>query len=256
MVQMPSEFISGEWLGARRSWVVGSPPERRDDLAIAQNCLMVSRPVPITFPVSPTRERNTAGVGTTMQRLTEPLDAAIGQKIEASLARLRNSSDFNLDLLPVLDVAIGMTGADMGTLQRYDGSTDQLILVASRGFSSETLSFFSVVRRDTSSTCAAALAQRMRVFVQDISTSYLFVGTRELDVLSANGVAAVQSTPLISSAGGFCGVLSTHFRKMQPENAFDHAPLDRFAVQIADSLEHQEGLTPSRQATRIPDRGD
>lgn len=104
-----------------------------------------------------------------MQRLTEPLDATTGQRIDAALTRLRNSRDPDADLIAVLDIAIDMTAADMGTLQRVDDISDCLIVVASRGFSSEALSFFGVVCRDTSSTCAAALAQRMRVFVEDIS---------------------------------------------------------------------------------------
>ena len=181
-----------------------------------------------------------------MAKLTEPLDAATGQQIDAVLKRLSNSKDVGADLLRVLDIAIGITGADMGTLQRFDERADCLTIVASRGFSTEALTFFGVVRRDTNTTCAAALTRRMRVFVEDISTSYLFVGTRELDMLSASGIAAVQSTPLISSNGHLWGVITTHFRETQIESEFDHAPLDRFALQVADSLEQREGLVPSQ----------
>ena len=179
-----------------------------------------------------------------MANLTEPLDAATGQQIGALLQRLRTSKDVGADLLQVLDIAIGIAGADMGTLQRFDERNDCLTIVASRGFSSEALTFFGIVRRDTNTTCAAALTRRMRVFVEDVSTSYLFVGTRELDMLRAGGIAAVQSTPLISSNGRLWGVFSTHFHKPQIESEFDHAALDRLAVQVADSLERREGLSP------------
>lgn len=188
-----------------------------------------------------------------MAKLTEPLDAATGQQIDAVLKRLGNSKDVGADLLRVLDIAIGITGADMGTLQRFDESADCLTIVASRGFSSEARSFFGVVRRDTNTTCAAALTLRMRMFVEHVSTSYLFVGTRELDMLRAGGISAVQSTPLISSNGCVWGVHSTHFREPQIESEFDYAPLDRFALQVADGLEQREGLAEpalSRQADR------
>ncbi len=164
-----------------------------------------------------------------MAKLTEPLDAATGQQIDAVLKRLRNSKDVGSDLLRVLDIAISITGADMGTLQRFDESADCLTIVASRRFSSEALTFFGVVRRDTNTTCAAALMRRMRVFVEDVSTSYLFVGTREVDMLRAGGISAVHSTPLISSNGRLWGVLTTHFREPQIESGFDHAPLGRLA---------------------------
>ncbi len=181
-----------------------------------------------------------------MANLKEPLDAATGQQIDAVLQRLRNSKDIGAELLRVLDIAIGITGADMGTLQRFDEGADCLRIVASRGLSTEILTYFGVVRRDTNTTCAAALMRRMRVFVEDVSTSYLFVGTRELDILRAGGTAAVQSTPLISSNGYLWGVLTTHFREPQIESEFDHAPLDRIAVQVADCLEQREGLVPSQ----------
>jgi len=181
-----------------------------------------------------------------MAKLTEPLDAATGQQIDAVLKRLSNSTDVGADLLQVLDIAIGITGADMGTLQRFDESADCLTIVASRGFSSEALSFFGVIRRDTNTTCAAALTRRMRVFVENVSTSYLFVGTRELDMLRAGGIAAAHSTPLISSTGSLWGVFTMHFREPQIENEFDHAPLDRLAVQVADCLEQREGLVPNQ----------
>ena len=191
-----------------------------------------------------------------MHRLAEPPDAGIGQRLGAALQRLSDSSDLGSDLTPILDIAIDMTGADLGTLQRFDEGNDWLELVASRGFSSEALSFFGIVRRDTNTSCAAAFTRRMRVFVEDISTSCLYVGTPELDVLSAGGIAAVQSTPLISSSGLFWGVLSTYFRETQTESTFDHAPLDRLTVQIADRLEQRERPRHHQRYAGGSGRGD
>jgi GAF domain-containing protein len=162
------------------------------------------------------------------------------QKINVVLQRLARSKDVEADLSEVLDVAIGMTGADMGTLQRFDDADDLLQIAASRGFSEEALAFFRQVRRDTNTTCAVALTRRMQVFVGDVSESYLFVGSPELEVLRRLGIAAVQSTPLIGSTGRFWGVVSTHFRKPQVEGCFDHLSLNRLAFQVANSLEQWE----------------
>jgi hypothetical protein len=74
-------------------------------------------------------------------------------------------------MLPFLGLAL-----TWGTLQRFDDS---------RGFSNEALKFFGTVRRDTNTACAVALPRRMHMFVEDITTSYLFVGTPELDMLRA-----------------------------------------------------------------------
>lgn len=189
-----------------------------------------------------------------MHRLTDPQKAEADPQIDAALAQLIQSGNLDWDLMQILDIAIGITGADMGTLQRFDDRDDCLKLTTSRGFSSQVLDFFDVVRRDTHSTCAAAFTWRMRVFVEDIAASYLFVGTRELDLLGAEGVAAVQSTPLISSSGRLWGVITTHFRKPQIESAFDHSPLDRFAVRIADGLEQRARLMADRHDSERSDR--
>jgi hypothetical protein len=65
------------------------------------------------------------------------------------------------------------------------------------GIPVHALKHFEIVRRDSNSPCAAALKRRMRVIVDDVSTSYLMVGTPELDLMREVGVAAVYSTPLI-----------------------------------------------------------
>ena len=64
-------------------------------------------------------------------------------------------------------------GADMGTLQRFDDDEDCLRIVASRGFPDHVLKYFEIVRRDSHTSCGAALKRRMRVVVDDVSTSYL-----------------------------------------------------------------------------------
>jgi GAF domain-containing protein len=167
------------------------------------------------------------------------------QKINVVLQRLARSKDVDADLSEVLDVAIGMTGADMGTLQRFDEADDSLQIVASRGFSEEALAFFRTVRRDTNTTCSVALTRRMHVFVGNVSESYLFVGTPELEVLRRLGIAAAQSMPIISSTGRFWGVVTTHFRTPQSEGGFDQLSLNRLAVRVADSLEQWEISAPN-----------
>ncbi|OSJ30373.1 hypothetical protein BSZ19_24460 [Bradyrhizobium japonicum] len=111
-------------------------------------------------------------------------------------------------------------------LQHFDERADGLTIVASRGFSSEALTFLAVARSDTITTCAAALMRRMRVIVEDISTSYLFVG-RSSSICCVPAALTVQSTPFISSKGHLWGVFTTHFHQPQLESEFDHAPPDR-----------------------------
>ena len=89
------------------------------------------------------------------------------QRLEDILRRLPQVRGVDALLHEVLDVAIEVAGTDMGTLQRYDGTCDCRAIVASRGFPDRFLKYFEVVRRDTNSSCAAALSRRMRVIVDE-----------------------------------------------------------------------------------------
>jgi GAF domain-containing protein len=102
------------------------------------------------------------------------------------------------------------------------------------------LKYFETVLRDGNTTCAAALKRRMRVVVDDITTSYLFVGTPELEILRSADVLSVRSTPIISRSGRLWGVFSVHFRHPQPPSRYDPTLLDRLAVDLADHLEGSE----------------
>jgi GAF domain-containing protein len=170
--------------------------------------------------------------------------------LDAILERLPQAEGIDTLLHEVLDAAIQIAGADKGSLQVFDATDDCLRIVASRGFPDHVLKYFEVVRRNTNTTCAAALTRRMRVIVNDVSTSYLFVGTPELDVMREIGVAAAHSTPLISRSGRLCGVITTHFCEPQRKGEYDPAPLDRLAVQLADCLERKARSRIAENSTR------
>jgi hypothetical protein len=137
----------------------------------------------------------------------------------------------------ILDAAIEIAGADMGVMYRFDEDYDCLRIVASHGFSDHLLKYFTVVRHDTNTTCAAAFTQRIRVIVDDVSTNPLFRGSSELDVMHEVGVAAAHSTPIIGTSGRFWGVFTTYFRAPQMHESYNPLMLDRIAVELADCLD-------------------
>ena len=159
----------------------------------------------------------------------------------------RSGKNFQDDILPptrtepggealqkILMTAIGAAQADSGTVQQYDSAGDCLRIVASYGLPDQALTLFRIVHRDTNSTCAAALTQRMRVVVGNIAASYLFVGTRELTALQKAGVAAAHSTPIIVDNGQLWGVLTVHFRAPLANAQYDPTPMERAAARFAE----------------------
>lgn len=110
----------------------------------------------------------------------------------------------------ILDAAIELTEADFGTIQVADGQT--LRIATQRCFSPFFLRFFDEVSADTVTASGVALKHGSRVVVEDVRTDQLFGDHPGREVLLAEGVRSVQSTPLIGASGEIYGMLSTHFR--------------------------------------------
>lgn len=182
-----------------------------------------------------------------LQNREPGFEARPGNNIQDGINPLVRAECSAEALHDVLRIAIGAAQADFGTVQHYDSTEDCLKVVASYGFPDQALSLFQIVRRDTNSTCAATLKQRMRTIVGNIAASYLFVGTSELAALQRAGVAAAHSTPIIVDNGLLWGVLTVHFREPRLDADYDPTPMERVATRFAECLKE-------RPTTLFPDR--
>jgi hypothetical protein len=115
-------------------------------------------------------------------------------------------------LTDLLESAIAATGADFGDVQLFDSSERVLRIAAQRGFENEFLKYFDTVRNDEGCSCGAAMNKQARVVVADVATDPVFSGGAREMLLRSN-VRSVQSTPLISPAGEFVGMVSTHYKR-------------------------------------------
>jgi hypothetical protein len=79
-------------------------------------------------------------------------------------------------LTTIVDVAIRLSGADMGILQLFDPTANSLLMAAQRGFEKPFLDYFAVVA-DTDCACGEAMATGDIVIVDDVATSDIFAGT-------------------------------------------------------------------------------
>src|SRR5215831_6967409 len=95
----------------------------------------------------------------------KPDDALRLQEISTLLIQ-----EGNIDALydRVLDAAIGLMRADMGSMQAFQSERNELDLIAWRGFHPESAVFWKSVRLDSASTCAVALSAGRLVMVPDI----------------------------------------------------------------------------------------
>ena len=168
------------------------------------------------------------------------------------------SADLRYTLENVVRVAVRVTGADMGTLQRCDDA-GMLAIVAQTGFEGAFLDAFAHVEPQAGSAWGAAMSTGRRVRVEDARETGLFAGEGSRAAVQSAGVSAVQSTPLFDRGGRLVGMLSTHYR--QP-HAFGEAELrwlDLVARHASDAIEQEQTnalLEQSRREleTRVADR--
>jgi GAF domain-containing protein len=113
----------------------------------------------------------------------------------------------------VLDAAIDLMSADMGSIQVFHPERGELRLLAQRGFHSQSAAYWEWVRLDAASICGMALSAGCRVVVQDTEACEAMVGTGDLDAYRRSGIRSVQSTPLLARSGRLLGMISTHWKK-------------------------------------------
>jgi len=153
----------------------------------------------------------------------------------------------------VLDAAIELMSADMGSMQVFDPERGELRLLAERGFHPESATYWQWVRLNSASTCGMALSAGCRVIVPDIEAHEAMVGTADLNAYRRSEIRAVQSTPLVARSGRLLGMISTHWRKPHRPTERELRPLDVLARQAADLIERNEveaALRESREQFR------
>ena len=137
----------------------------------------------------------------------------------------------------ILDAAINLMSANMGSMQVFLPQPDELRLLANRGFHPESAAFWKCVRVDSTSSCGLALSSGARTILPDIETCDPAMGAGDLDAYRRSGIRAVQSTPLISRSGDLLGMISTHWREPHQPTELELRTFDVLARQAADLLD-------------------
>jgi len=175
-------------------------------------------------------------------------DLAAVTLLQKVSARFVEEGDLDALLEDVMDAAIDIAGADMGTLQLIEPMSDRLEIVAHHGFEQLYLDFFSSVSHGTAAVCGKALQQRDRVIVEDVRQSPIFIGTPAMDIQMAAGVRAVQSTPLVNRRGSVIGILSTHWRTPHQPDERVLRYIDLLARQATDIIERKQAEEALRES--------
>jgi GAF domain-containing protein len=137
----------------------------------------------------------------------------------------------------ILDVAMNLMSSDMASMQLLDPKSNQLHLLAWKGFHPQSATFWERVQFNSACTCGIAFSTGSRVVVSDTETCEFMAGTPDLDEYRRSNIRAVQSTPLLSRSGQLLGMISTHWREPHRPTEPALRRLDVLARQAADLIE-------------------
>lgn len=194
----------------------------------------------------------------TLRRHATELEQAVADRMTALREELRSTlilqelstrlvTEENIQTIyeEILSAAIELTHARAGTVQMLDPENDELVVLATRGFSRTTQDYFHRIDASSNTSCGLALRTGDRSYF-DFDPAGTETSVR-LHV--ADGVLSAQSSPLVSRSGRPIGMVSTHWgeprhRPSERELRF----LDLLARQAADLLEQRESDAALRKS--------
>jgi PAS domain S-box-containing protein len=229
----------------RKAEAIDDPALRADFLDMEERWLTLAR----SYGFTETLGDFTAAMPATRLQPDERLgaDGETLQLREISTLLIREN---NVSALydRLLDAAIGLMSADMGSMQTLDHERGDLRLLAYKGFHSQSAAFWQRVRVDAASTCGAALSSGTRVIVPDVEACSFMQGTADLDSYRVSGIRAVHSTPLLSRSGLLLGMISTHWREPHQPSERALRLLDVLVRQAADLIERSKAEAALRES--------
>jgi PAS domain S-box-containing protein len=180
-------------------------------------------------------------------------DLAATQQLQKLSTQLIHASAVEVLYEMILDAAVVIMRSDFASMQMFYPERGELRLLAYRGFNPSTAAFFEWVRPAVRSTCGQSLVSRARSILTDIEVSDFMAGSEELQIFRQTGIRAMQSTPLISRAGRFLGMISTHWGNPHQPQERDLRLLDLLVRQAADLIERKQAEVTDQRLAAIVD---
>jgi PAS domain S-box-containing protein len=149
----------------------------------------------------------------------------------------------------IVDTAAAIAHDNMGSLQLLDRKSKSLLLRSSRGLSDRWVEFWKVIEK-CDGICEQTINKKRREIIENVAVNTLYKGKPSYEIQLAEGISALQSTPIISRSGELLGILTTYNYK--PGRPDDHSLwiLDLLARQTADIIDRintQQTLAESKK---------
>jgi PAS domain S-box-containing protein len=169
-------------------------------------------------------------------------------RLQQLSTRLVQTGELGVLLRDILAASADLMATDKGNIQFYNPSNQSLRIMFHQGHEQPFLDHFAASGSETTSTMAARTLER--VLIEDITVEPALEGTGDLPVLLADGIRAVQSTPLIGRDGRLLGMLSNHFKSQRRLAERELRYLDLLARMASDVIERAHSEEQLEQRTR------
>ncbi len=179
------------------------------------------------------------------------LELADAKQLQFISSQLLQEENINTLYEQILDAAIAIMRSEMGSMQMLHPDSNQLQLLAWKGFDPASAAFWEWVRVDSDTTCGMALKTGERAIIPDVETWEFLTGSRDLDAFRLSGIRSVQTTPLISRSGQVVGMISSHWRAPHQPSERELGLLDVLARQAADLIEQRQAEAQLRRAAEL-----
>lgn len=188
-----------------------------------------------------------AAAGQQLQRARAGVDEM--ERLQEISTHLLGQDDVQGLLDEILDAAVDIMEAPMGTLQVLEPGSEALTIHAHRGLPPSFLGHFARVTPRSKASCGVALGTAERVIVTDVEEGVVFQGADREAMLEA-GARAVQSTPMLSRSGELLGVISTYWERAHRPSRRRLRLLDILARQGADLIDRMRTERALREGER------
>jgi PAS domain S-box-containing protein len=152
----------------------------------------------------------------------------------------------------VLDGALEVTRAPKGNVLVYEERANVMRFAAHHGLSQGFLDYFKELVVDDEAAWVRRLRSSERITAEDVGKSELFAPT--LRAFEAEGIRAVQSTPIVSRQGRLLGVISTYWPHLHRLDEATLLTLDLLARDVADRMQRLRDEHAWRDADRRKDQ--
>jgi PAS domain S-box-containing protein len=167
--------------------------------------------------------------------------------IHAISTRLLGAGDLPELLREILGASGRITGTDKGNIQLVQPGSEHLQIVVHQGHGARFLEHFA--ENGFQGAAPQRAIASLRTIVEDLAVEHSFP---ELDraVLLADGIRAMQATPLVARSGQTVGVLSNFFATPHQPGERELRFLDLLARMAADLIERARSDQALRESER------